>query len=284
MSPSLSLLPWFLAALAALAGAGLSVWGRGLGPRARPLGSAWPLVAATVSALAVLAGLAWRGWLLDAWPGATLPDGLALFAFGALATFIAAALIVGRMGIARKPDVAWVVLLASVAVTLAAALLLAALLDIGPPPARGRAWLYGVTGLVTGIGLGSLLAVLAASFTWAARVLWRAERVAPPPGLAQPYLPAGDPGRLPALFGYPWLTAGLVLVALWNLSSHAAAWRGAPGELWLLASWLLSSAYLHLTSGWRPLRLPAWLPTLIAGLAVAAGLAAALTLSSLLIE
>jgi hypothetical protein len=283
MSPSLSLLPWLVAALAALAGAGLSLWGRSIGKRAPAFAPAWPLAAAGLSALATLAGLAWRSWMVDVWPGATLPDGLALFAFGALVTFVATALLAARGGRPRQPDTSWATLLAAVAVILAGAILLASLFAPGAAPVRGRAWLYGAAGLVTGVGLGGLLAVLAASATWAV-CLRRSGRLIPPPGLAQPYLPAGDPGRLPALFAYPWLTAGLLLVGLWNLSSHAATWRGAPGELWLLASWLLATAYLHITSGWRPLRLPAWLPPVVAGLAAATALAAALTLRSLLLE
>ena len=46
-------------------------------------------------------------------------------------------------------------------------------------------------------------------------------------------------------FGFPLLTLGLVLGAVWGKLAWGDYWNWDPKELWSLASWLLLAAYLH---------------------------------------
>lgn len=92
----------------------------------------------------------------------------------------------------------------------------------------------------------------------------------------------GDPGRGVSLAAYPLLTAAICLGSIWGLLVFAAPVRLLPAEMWLLAAWLLAGAYFHATSGWRPLRIPAWLAAVLILAALAAGIAACLTAPSLL--
>lgn len=142
------------------------------------------------------------------------------------------------------------------------------------PTWAARAPLFGLRSLLAAPGLGGWLAVLAFSAPWAIRVLRR----------RQPHgRPADDPGRPAALLATGWLTAALLAGAAWQLLAHAAPWQIVPAALWHMVAWLLGVSYLHSTSNWRPVAAPAWLATLLAGLALAAAIAAALQAASWLL-
>lgn len=63
----------------------------------------------------------------------------------------------------------------------------------------------------------------------------------------------GDDGRLPheratyemVRLGFPLLTLGLILGAVWGKIAWGDYWNWDPKELWSLASWLLFVGYLH---------------------------------------
>jgi hypothetical protein len=93
---------------------------------------------------------------------------------------------------------------------------------------------------------------------------------------------AGDPGRAIALAAFPLLTGALLLGSLWGLFVLATPVAPVAAEMWLLVAWLLAAAYLHATSGWRPLRAPAWLAPVLVMAALLAGTAACLAAPSLL--
>lgn len=264
---------WLVAALVALAGSLLTRWPRDLSRREQ-----WVQAATGLAGATLVTGLLWRGITAETWPGATLAQRLALLGTGALVTFAWWSVHAQRHGspMSRRAAAA---LLAAAAVLSAAATLAAEPAVVEAGPRAARTWLPGLLQVVTGVGLGSLLAAFALS-----AAMQRAPAAQPqpagaelPPGLSAVRVPALDAGRGAALFGYPWLTAAVLLTAGWNLAGYATLWRGVPGELWLLAAWLLTGAYLHLTSSWRPLRLPGWLPTLVAALAFAAAFAATIT-------
>ncbi len=84
-----------------------------------------------------------------------------------------------------------------------------------------------------------------------------------------------------ALAAFPLLTAALLVGGIGDLLAFAAPWRAVAGELWVFAAWCMAAAYLHATSGWRPLRVPSWLPVTLAAATLAAGVAAALAAASL---
>jgi hypothetical protein len=63
---------------------------------------------------------------------------------------------------------------------------------------------------------------------------------------------ADDAGRLALTAAYPWLTLALLAAAAWNLAAYAVAWRGTPADIWLLIAWLVATAYLHGSGGYRP--------------------------------
>ena len=263
-------LAWVLAALIALAGSLLTRWPRDLRNREQ-----WVQALAGLAGVLLVGGLLWRSMATATWPGATLAERLALLDMGALVTFSwwrGHALRHGEPG-PRRSNAA---LLAAAAVLAVAAAL--ALDPVAGEAGRfvGQTWLPGLAGVVAGIGSGGLLTALALSAA-ARRAPVSPTGAGLPPGLSAVRVPALDAGRGATLFCYPWLTAAVLLAAGRNLAAFATLWRGEPGELWLLAAWLLAGAYLHLTSSWRPLRLPAWLPALVAALAFAAAFAAAIT-------
>ncbi len=120
--------------------------------------------------------------------------------------------------------------------------------------------------MLTAIGLGGWLPAFSGS-VWG---LWLAGRRGEFPTAAT------DRGRSAALFSYPWLTAALLVMVLWNLAAHAMILALQPGDLWPLVAWLLGATYLHATSSWRPRRMAAWLATALAALALIAAVLAAL--------
>jgi hypothetical protein len=145
--------------------------------------------------------------------------------------------------------------------------------------APARAWLVAHLALA-GLGLGVWLPALIASVRWAA-----AEAAPPSETTAHP-APlikgrAGDPGRGIALAAFPLLAAAAALGSVWSLLAFALPVRAVAAEMWLLTALCLAAAYFHATSAWRPLRVPAWLPALLALLTLAAAAAVALTVRSL---
>lgn len=153
----------------------------------------------------------------------------------------------------------------------------------GSAPYSG-AWTFMLRNALAGAGLAAWIPALAASFTWALRSRAPAEAVDPllPPDAHGMRGRTGDPGRAVALAAFPLLTAALLLGGIGDLLAFATPWRVTPGELWVLAAWCMGAAYLHATSGWRPLRLPAWLPVGLAAATLAAGVAAVLAAASVL--
>jgi hypothetical protein len=260
---------WLLAALVALAGSLLTRWPHGLRHRDQ-----WVQAATGLAGAILVIGLLWHSSSAATWPGATLEERLALLGMGALVTFTWWSVHALRHGEPATHRGA-AALLAAAAVLAAAAALVAVPAPVEAGLWGGIAWLPRLQQVVAGVGLGGLLAAFALSAARRAPVMPSGAEL--PPGLNAVRIPALDAGRGAALFGYPWLTAAALLTAGWNLAAYATLWRGAPGELWLLAAWLLAGAYLHLTSSWRPLNLPAWLPTLVAALAFAAAFAATIT-------
>jgi hypothetical protein len=180
-------------------------------------------------------------------------------------------------------------LLTYAAYTLAGALLLAvlsaiAIREAGPAALRGQTWPMGLFGTTAFLGLGALVAGSVQS-------LWFAVRGTRLTDVPDPTLPgplqglrgrAGDPGRGVSLAAFPLLTAALFVGSLWGLLAFAAPVRPLAGQMWLWVAWLLAAGYFHATSGWRPLRAPAWLAPVLAIAAVAAALAACLAAPSLL--
>jgi hypothetical protein len=282
---ALSSLPWAVGAVAALL-TGLVVLARSFRGSRRghapdsPALPVWCIVSALAVLVAVVTGLAWRAFETGVWPGGTVADALAMLAGGALASVI-------WVGWRNRAYASWsghgwavgsVLILVAVGLGLAVALSWGIPAGASPDP---RAWVFMARSLLAGVGLGGWVLAAASSIIWSvARRPAAAER---PSGISAPRVAAGDPGRVAALVSYPWLTAAWLVAGAWNLMAHAAAWRAAPAELWLLAAWLLGAAYLHLTSTWRPLRLPAWLPAILAVLVVVAAVCQALTTGLLLI-
>jgi hypothetical protein len=261
---------WLLATLVALAGSLLTHWPRDLRRRDQ-----WVQAATGLAGAVLVVGLLWRVITTATWPGATLTERLALLGMGALVTFSWWSVHAQRHGgpVTRRGAAA---LLAAAAVLGIAAALAAEGAAVEAGPWAGLTWLPGLGQVAAGVGLGGLLAAFALSAAAQRAPIPPAEAELPP-GLSAVRGPALDAGRGAALFCYPWLIAAVLLTAGWNLAAYATVWRGARGELWLLAAWLLAAAYLHLTSSWRPLRLPTWLPTLVAALAFAAAFAATIT-------
>lgn len=149
---------------------------------------------------------------------------------------------------------------------------------------HSHAWTFILRNALAGAGLAAWIPALAASSLWALRSRAPGEAVDPllPPDAHGMRGRTGDPGRAVALAAFPLLTAALLLGGIGNLLAFATPWRAAPGELWVLAAWCMGAAYLHATSGWRPLRLPAWLPVVLAAATLAAGVAAVLAAASVL--
>ncbi len=249
-----------------------------------------PLAAALLTALA---GLGWQAWESRSWPGGTSSEALALLAGGGLVMAAWLALRADAEGHWTTHSVALGLTLLAAAILLGAGALLsipaAAAADTPAlPPAR--TWLFGVRNLLAGIGLGGWIVAWTASLVWILQIWRRSQSAAqaqrpaeepqpqaelPEPGEPEAAWPAEDWGRRAALFSFPWLTAACLSGAAWNLVAHATIVRAAPAELWTLSAWLCGAAYLHVTSGWRPLRLPGWLAPLLVALVVAAGVLAA---------
>jgi len=149
---------------------------------------------------------------------------------------------------------------------------------------QAGAWTFILRHALAGAGLAAWIPALAASVLWAVRSGAPAEAVDPllPPDARGMRGRTGDPGRAVALAAFPLLTAALLVGGIGDLLAFATPWRAVPGELWVFAAWSMGAAYLHATSGWRPLRLPAWLPVSLAAAALAAGVAAVLATASVL--
>jgi hypothetical protein len=144
-------------------------------------------------------------------------------------------------------------------------------------------WILFVYAGLALLGLGALLA-------GAIQSLWFALRGSRLSDVTDPALPGtlqglrsrpGDPGRRVSLAVFPLLTAALLLGSGWGLFVYASPVKPVAGQMWLLAAWLLASAYFHATSGWRPPRVPPWLAPILVMAAVAAGIAACLAASSM---
>lgn len=75
------------------------------------------------------------------------------------------------------------------------------------------------------------------------------------------------------LLGFPLLSAGLLLGAIWGKLAWGQYWNWDPKELWSLATWLIYAAYLHhrALAGTKQ-------PRIAAALALAGGVAVVLTL------
>ena len=256
------LLPWLVAAALTAVGGGLAfVSGRRSHIAA--------LVAAGLGLAGALTGLVWRMVITSAWPGALPADALVLLAAGGLVVLIA------RQRTPAERNLATGLTLLIAAALLVAAAWLAWQMPAPPTPIwAAGAPLFGLRSLLAALGLGGWLVVLAASLTWAIRGLRQREAHG---------RPADDPGRPAALTSFLWLTAALVAAALWQLVLRGAATHPAPAALWQAVTWLLGAGYLHVTSNWRPVRLPAWIATLLAGLALAAAVMAALRADSWLL-
>lgn len=149
---------------------------------------------------------------------------------------------------------------------------------------QARTWLFALHLALAALGLGAFVLAAAESLGFAFKGSRPAEVLDPAfPAERQAMRGrAGDPGRLGALVAFPLLTAAMLLGSAWGLVSFAAPVRPVASEMWLLVAWLLAAAYLHATSGWRPLRAPAWLSAILILAAFAAGLAACLAAASLL--
>lgn len=167
--------------------------------------------------------------------------------------------------------------LAALAASVAGAGLLMAI--AWPAQTVGRGLLLAHLALV-GVGLGAWLPALAASIRWA--VGEASSAFEPPQGGPLIQSRAGDPGRGLALIAFPVLVAAVLVGAAWSVAAFALPLRAVAAEMWLLTALCLAMAYFHATSSWRPLRVPAWLPALLALLTLAAGVGLALTTGSLL--
>lgn len=105
----------------------------------------------------------------------------------------------------------------------------------GPLPALLRSWLFGphvgcyLLGYVVML-MGAVQAVL---------------QLAAPAGSELAVRREGATWRLVRL-GFPLLTAGLVLGAMWGKRAWGQWWHWDVKELWSLATWLIFAGYLHL--------------------------------------
>jgi ABC-type transport system involved in cytochrome c biogenesis permease subunit len=270
---TLSLLPWLVAALLALLGgvADLLLTSRLQAAAHRTL----RLALAAVIGASILAGAGWLAAESAAWSG--VPLALVYLAFGAL---LGAAALVSRPSALSQAAVFGLTLIA-VAMAAAVAVLVATEGNNLPAGPAARSLTLAARTALAGIGSGVWLPVAVASMLFAARTALR-EGQATASELPQSGRTV-DPGRLPAVIGYPVLTVALIAAMLWNVQAYAAAWRTALPDLWLLVTWLLGAAYLHATSPWRPLGLPAWFPSLVAAGACGASVLAALSAGALLV-
>lgn len=232
---------------------------------------AYRRVLGIVTAVGLGVALGWSLSETGELPAATAA--LVLLAFGALA---AASFVVAGSASKAHPFV-WGLTLAGVGVTVVAAPLLAL---GGEAEMLGTDVLLLIRLFLAGLGAGVWLpAALASGFFAAGRVAQEAAPAAEHPTAGRPV----DPGRLPAVIGFPLLTAALLAAVLWNVLGYAAAWRNALPDLWLLVTWLLGVAYLHATSPWHPLGLPRWFQSLLAAAACGAAVLSALSAGALLV-
>ena len=207
--------------------------------------------------------------------------------------------------VSREPST--ILRFALAAVMLGGAVLMVALpAQAGATPApEARGWAFTLRNLLAGAGLAVWIPALAASLLWATRSAAPGEAAPIAVGhTVDPLLPpdvhvihalrrgalrgplasrAGDPGRAVALAGFPLLTLALLVGGVWNWLAFAVPWRAVAGEMWLFAAWFMAGAYLHATSGWRPLRVPAWFVVTARRADAGGGVAAALTAGSLLL-
>jgi cytochrome c-type biogenesis protein CcsB len=65
------------------------------------------------------------------------------------------------------------------------------------------------------------------------------------------------------LFGFLWLSLGIITGSVWANSAWGSYWSWDPKETWSLITWLIYAAMLHARSvkGWRGNRV-AWLSLL----------------------
>jgi hypothetical protein len=231
----------------------------------------WPFLIFTAAGLlGILVGTGWRTWQARAWPVVSVADTLAMLAGGALVVTAWTVLRPTPAAAAEERPTAPALALLGTACLVAAA---AGVAWRGTAPVASQqpqSWLVGLRDVLASVGLGGWLPTLAASALWSVRAGLLNSRA------------AADPGRVPALFSYPWLTAAGLVGVLWNLASHVTVLQATAADLWLLAAWLLGGIYLHATSNWRPLRLPAWLSLALAGITMATALLAAVTAPTLL--
>lgn len=63
--------------------------------------------------------------------------------------------------------------------------------------------------------------------------------------------------------GFPFLTLGIIIGAIWAKEAWGSHWSWDPKETWSFITWIIYAAFLHarLTAGWRGVRL-AWLSVL----------------------
>lgn len=273
------------------------LWMVTLHDRARQ-GKLWPRLALLVASLFLaLIGLGWQAWESRSWPGNATPEALALLAGGSLVVVAWLTLRAEARGRATGRCIAFGPTLIGAGILLAAAAWLSfnATPSATPVLPPARTWLLGLRNMLASVGLGGWIVAWMASMAWILQI-WRRSRAvavqrpaeAPPgenelPDTIEPEAawPAEDLGRRAALFSFPWLTAACLTGMAWNLIGYAAIVRAVPGELWTLSAWLFGAAYLHVTSSWRPLRLPGWLAPVLAALVVAAGILAAVSATSL---
>jgi hypothetical protein len=224
-----------------------------------------PVTALGAGLIGVLVGMGWHAWK----PAASIAGALAMLADGALVVTAWAA--PRWAGPPRAPTSERSAALAGALLGAATLVFAAAALSWRgqPPPAElsGRTWLFALRAVLASIGLGGWLPVLSGS-VWG---LWLAGRRGEFPTAAT------DRGRSAALVSYPWLTAALLMMVMWNLAARATILALQPGDLWPLVAWLFGAIYLHATSSWRPRRMAAWLATALAALALAAGVMAAVS-------
>jgi len=88
--------------------------------------------------------------------------------------------------------------------------------------------------LAVGIGADLLFWALIALLVWRARPLARGDR-----------LRAERDAHVVVRLGFPVLTLGLVLGAVWGKLAWGDYWNWDPKELWSLVSWLIFLGYLH---------------------------------------
>jgi len=68
---------------------------------------------------------------------------------------------------------------------------------------------------------------------------------------------SGELDRMVRL-GFPLLTMGLCLGAIWGKLAWGDYWNWDPKEMWSLATWLIFAGYFHLPKGSRADKLRAW--------------------------